>query len=105
MTSFIREFKDFVIRGNAVELAVGIVIGTAFNAVINSLVKDIIMGTFATIAGEPDFNSLTYGAIHWGAFLNTVINLVIIGFTVFIVIKAVNKLTRKEIIRTTLEQK
>lgn len=97
---FAEEFKTFIVKGNAIELAIGVVIGTAFNEVVNSLVKDIILGAITTFAGQPDFAELAYGAIRWGAFLNTLINLLIVGLSVFVAIKAVNKLTRRELVKT-----
>ena len=93
MKNFINEFRGFIIKGNAIDLAVGVVIGFAFNSVINSLVHDVILGAIANIFSQPDFSSFAWGALKWGAFLNTVINLLIVGFSVFVVIKIINKLT------------
>lgn len=93
MKSFVQEFQAFIIKGNAIDLAVGVVIGFAFNAVINSLVKDIILGAIANVFSQPDFSAFAWGAMKWGTFLNNVINLLIVGFSVFMVIKVVNKLT------------
>ncbi len=93
--SFINEFKAFVVKGNAIDLAVGVVIGAAFNEVVNSLVKDIILGTITTLAKQPDFSTLAYGSIRYGAFINTLLNLVIVGLSVFVAIKFVNRLARK----------
>lgn len=101
MKNFISEFKTFILRGNALELAIGVVIGTAFNTVVNSLVKDIILGTFATFTHKTDLSALSYGAIQWGSFLNSLINLLVIGLTIFIVIKAINKISGKEIVNQT----
>jgi large conductance mechanosensitive channel len=92
---FLTEFKTFIVKGNALDLAVGVVIGTAFNEVVNSLVKDIIMGVIATVAKQPDFSTWAYGSIRYGAFLNSLLNLVIVGFSVFIAIKVVNRMARR----------
>ena len=92
------EFKAFIVKGNAIDLAIAVVIGTAFNEVVNSLVKDIILGTITTIAKQPDFSTLAYGAIKWGSFLNSLINLLIVGLSVFMTIKILSKITRKEIV-------
>ena len=73
--NMINEFKAFIIKGNAIELAIGVVIGVAFNAVVNSLVKDIILGLIANLFTEPDFSALAWGAVHWGSFVNSLINL------------------------------
>ncbi len=94
-SGFINEFKTFIVKGNALDLAVGVVIGAAFNEVVNSLVKDIILGAITTIAKQPDFSTLAYGAIRYGAFINTLLNLLIVGLSVFVAIKFVNRLARK----------
>lgn len=105
MKQFTQEFKTFIIKGNAIELAVGVVIGTAFNAVVNSLVKDIILGLIANLASQPDFSAFAWGAVKWGSFLNSVINLLIVGFSVFVTIKVVNKLAGTKILRSETEKK
>jgi len=91
------EFKDFVLRGNVIDLAVAVVIGMAFGAVVNALVKDIITPIIAAIFGKPDFSAL-YFRIHksaflYGDFINAVITFLSIAFAVFIfVVKPVNYL-------------
>lgn len=95
MKNFIEEFKAFAIKGNAIELAVGIVIGTAFNNIVNSLVNDVIMQMIAMIFGQPDFSTITLGAIKIGSFINAVINFIIIALSVFVAVKAMNKLVKK----------
>ena len=89
----------------AIDLAVGVVIGLAFNAVINSLVHDVILGAVANIFSQPDFSALAWGAVKWGLFLNNIINLLIVGLSVFVVVKAVNRLTGAKIGQTPAEQK
>ena len=96
VSGFFNEFKSFIAKGNAVDLAVGVVIGTAFNQVVDSLVKDIILGAIATVAKQPDFSSFAYGAIKWGSFINSLLNLIIVGFSVFVTIKVMHRLTRKQ---------
>ena len=105
MKNFAKEFQAFIVKGNAIDLAIGVVIGFAFNAVINSLVHDIILGFIANIFSQPDFSSLAWGALKWGSFLNTVINLLIVGLSVFVVIKIVNRLTGAKIGQTPTEIK
>ena len=100
MREFVKEFQAFIIKGNAIDLAIGVVIGVAFNAVINSLVKDIILGLIANLFSQPDFSALAWGAVKWGSFLNNIINLIIVGFSVFVVIKVINKLTGAKIGQT-----
>ncbi|MHB0914575.1 MAG: large conductance mechanosensitive channel protein MscL [Thermoleophilia bacterium] len=91
----IKEFKDFVLRGNMLDLAVAVVIGAAFGAVITSLVTNIITPVIGAIAGQPDFSGLTFtinkSIFTYGAFINAVIAFVIIAAALFfIVIKPVN---------------
>jgi large conductance mechanosensitive channel len=93
----VKEFKQFLLRGNVVDLAVGIVIGVAFGAVVTALVADLITPIIAAIIGKPDFASLTF-TIHkstfkYGAFINTLIAFVSIAAAVFFfVVKPVNAL-------------
>ena len=93
----LQEFKDFILRGNLVELAVAVVIGTAFGALVNALVKDIITPIIAAIFGKPDFSALTF-TIHkshflYGDFINALITFLSIAVAVFFfVVKPVNYL-------------
>lgn len=84
---FIHEFKTFAFKGNMIDLAVGIVIGTAFNAIINSLVSDVVLPLIATIFGKPDFSEIIWGQIMIGKFLTSFINFLIIALSVFVVLK------------------
>jgi large conductance mechanosensitive channel protein len=83
----LREFKDFLLKGNIVDLAVAFVIGVAFAAVVNSFVNDLIMPLIAMIIGKPDFNDLTFSlndaVFHYGAFMTAVITFVAIAAAVF----------------------
>lgn len=94
----IQEFKDFVNRGNVLDLAVAVVLGAAFGAVVTSFVDDVLMQVIAAIGGQPDFSSLAIdvgdGEIRYGAFLNAVISFVLIAFGVFLLVKAVNRFRR-----------
>jgi len=108
-----QEFKDFIVKGNAFDLAVGVIIGGVFGAVVTSLVGDILMPPVGTILGGADFSNLFVtlkdGAItagpyvsiaaakeagavtlNYGAFINTLVNLVIVGFVLFMLVKGVN---------------
>jgi large conductance mechanosensitive channel len=92
-----REFRDFILRGNVVDLAVGIIIGVAFGTVVSALVKDLITPLIAAIGGKPDFSGLSFTINHskflWGDFINAVISFVIIAAVVFFfVVKPVNTL-------------
>lgn len=103
----IEEFKQFAIKGNVVDMSVGIIIGTAFTGIVNSLVKDIIMPPFAFITGGLDFSSMniilrqateTTAAVtlNYGTFLNTIISFLIVSFAIFFAIKQMNKLRRHQ---------
>ncbi len=92
MKNFLEEFKAFALKGSVIELAVGVVIGTAFNSIVDSLVKDVIMQAIAMLFKQPDFSAITLGAIRIGAFLNNIINFLIVAVSVFVAIKAINKL-------------
>jgi len=99
-----KEFKEFAMRGNVVDMAVGIIIGTAFGKIITSLVSDIIMPPIGFILGKVDFSNLVITVhektasspavvISYGAFINTIINFAIIAFAMFLIIKQMNKFT------------
>jgi large conductance mechanosensitive channel len=96
----LREFRAFLVRGNLVDLAVAVVIGTAFAAVVNAVVKDLITPLIAAIAGEPDFGDLAFtingSRFAYGDFLNQLLTFVIVAAVVFfLVIKPVNALTAR----------
>lgn len=98
--NFFNEFKTFAMRGNVMDMAVGIIIGAAFGKIVNSLVEDVIMPPIGWALGKVDFSNLVLKlnddvAIKYGAFLNTVISFIIVAFAVFILIKAVNTLQAK----------
>jgi large conductance mechanosensitive channel len=104
--SLIQEFKEFAVKGNAVDMAVGIIIGAAFTKVVNSLVSDIIMPPLGVLLGGVDFKDLAITLVKeagekpavvlkYGLFVNTVIDFMIVAFAMFMVIKAMNKVIRK----------
>lgn len=100
---FFQEFKAFAMRGNALDLAIGVIIGAAFSKIVNSLVTDIIMPPIGVFLGGKDFSNLAI-TIHeatatspavlfrYGSFINTVVDFSIIAFVIFLAIKAMNKL-------------
>ena len=114
----LKEFREFAMRGNVVDMAVGIIIGVAFGAIVQSLVADVIMPPIGLILGNVDFSNLFVvlkegaaaapyaslaeaqkaGAvtINYGKFLNAVVSFVIVAFAVFMLIRAINQLKRKE---------
>lgn len=105
--SFINEFKSFAVKGNAVELAVGIIIGAAFGKIVTSLVEDIIMPPIGWIIGGVDFTALKLKlpvlvegmqevTINYGNFLQVAFNFMIVAFAVFMLVRSLNKLRAKE---------
>ncbi len=104
--TFFTEFKEFAVRGNAIDLAVGIVIGTAFGKIVSSLVADIVTPPLGILLGGVDFKNLSVtlkeaeGSVapiilSYGAFLQSVIDFVIIAFAIFLLVKSINTLKRK----------
>jgi large conductance mechanosensitive channel len=105
---FFSEFKTFAVKGNVVDMATGVVIGAAFGKIVSSLVEGIVMPPIGLLIGGIDFSAIktvikSAGAdgkgevaIQWGAFLNTVISFAIVAFAIFLVIKAMNRVIRKE---------
>jgi len=99
----LKEFKDFISRGNVVDMAVGVVVGGAFTSIVNSLVKDILMPLIGIITGGIDFSSLaiTVGeaSINYGQFIQNIIYFLIVAWVIFLIVKAINKMrnaTKKE---------
>ena len=113
----LKEFREFIMRGNVIDLAVGVIIGAAFGGVVTSLVNDVIMPPIGLALGQVDFKELfvllkegttpgpyatvaaakAAGAVtlNWGAFVNTVINFLIVGFAIFMIVRAVNRIHKK----------
>ena len=104
-----KEFGTFIARGNVLDLAVGVIVGAAFGAVVKSLVEQVIMPPIGLATGGLDFAQLKYVlkpadlaaktaevAIGYGAFVNTLINFLIVAFVIFLIVKAVNSLKREE---------
>jgi large conductance mechanosensitive channel len=103
------EFRDFIARGNVIDLAVGVVIGAAFGKIVTSLVNDVIMPPIGLALGGVDFSALkivlkqpdpakkaSEVAISYGLFTNTLIQFLIVAFVIFLVVKAINSLKRRE---------
>jgi large conductance mechanosensitive channel len=104
--SIVQEFKDFAVKGNAVDLAVGVVVGAAFGAITNSLVDDIINPPLGFILGGIDFDNMGVTlreatetteavVINYGAFISSLINFLVIAFVLFLVVKTMNHLRRQ----------
>ena len=112
MQGFLKEFKEFAVKGNVIDMAVGIIIGGAFSPIVNSLVKDIIMPPIGFVMNNVDFSNLYFSltpsaeqyatvaeaqeaglvTINYGVFINTLISFLIVSFAVFLLVKAINKL-------------
>lgn len=87
----IKELKSFLFKGNVLDLAVAVVIGAAFKAIVDSLVADIIMPVVGLLFGQPDFSSITlFGSVMVGNFINAIVNFLIVGTVLFFVVKAAN---------------
>lgn len=112
MSKFLKEFKDFALKGNMIDMAVGIIIGGAFNGLVKSLVEDIIMPAVSLVTGKIDFSNMfialdgnhyatleaakeATSTISYGLFITEVINFVIMAFVVFCIVKELNKLHKK----------
>lgn len=117
---FVKEFKEFAVKGNAVDLAVGVIIGGAFGKIIDSIVNDLVMPVVSAIIGSPDFSNLymvlkdpaqkissgmaladaraVEGAVvfAYGNFITILINFILLAFVIFMMVRAINKLKRKE---------
>ncbi len=105
--SFAKEFKEFAMRGNVMDMAVGIVIGGAFGKIVSSFVADVIMPAIGMLTGGVDFSKLKITlkaasegveavTINYGMFINTIIDFIIIAFAIFLVVKAMNAAKKKE---------
>lgn len=112
LKGFLKEFKEFAVKGNVIDMAVGIIIGGAFSPIVNSLVKDIIMPPIGFVMNNVDFSNLYLSltptsehystvaeaqeaglvTINYGTFINTLISFLIVSFAVFLLVKAINKL-------------
>lgn len=122
----LKEFKEFVARGNALDLAIGVIMGAAFGAIVNSLVNDVVMpvvglvlgkvdfgnlfvvlreggkpGPYATLAAAKDAGAVTLG---YGLFINAVVSFLIVAFVVFLLVKAINKVRRPQVAEVTTKE-
>jgi len=109
----LKEFKDFAMRGNVIDLAIGVIIGAAFTSIINSLVNDVLMPPIGMLVGKVDFSNLfisldgtsypsldaakAAGAatINYGLFINSLINFLIVAFAIFLLVRAINRMSHK----------
>lgn len=104
MKALIKEFKEFISRGNVMDMAVGVIIGGAFTAIVNSLVNDMLMPLLSLLTGGFDFSGLSIAlgegenaaTINYGSFISAIINFLLIALVIFLIIKAINKVSRKK---------
>ena len=112
MKKFFQEFKEFAMKGNVVDMAVGVIIGAAFGKIVTSLVNDIIMPGIGVLTGGTNFSEYKFvikqavmdgetiitpeAAITWGAFVQTIVDFIIVAFCIFMAIKVVNRMKRKK---------
>jgi large conductance mechanosensitive channel len=105
--SVVKEFKEFAMRGNVLDLAIGIIIGGVFGKVVSSMVNDVLMPPIGVLIGGVDFSSFVItlkegvdktpaSVLKYGVFLNNILDFVIVAFAVFLIVKAVNRMKRKE---------
>ncbi len=99
--SMIKEFKEFAMKGNVVDMAVGIIIGAAFGRIVTSLVNDVIMPPIGILLGGLDFSSFSIVlkegvAIKYGTFINTLLDFIIVAFCIFMMIRAINAMRKKQ---------
>ncbi len=96
----LKEFRDFAMRGNVIDLAVGVIIGGAFGKIVGSLVNDILMPLIGLVLGGVNFaeQAIQVGAasVKWGAFVQTIIDFILIAFVIFLIVKAANKVKKEE---------
>ncbi|WP_371877478.1 large-conductance mechanosensitive channel protein MscL [Thiovibrio frasassiensis] len=103
----LKEFKEFAMRGNVVDMAIGIIIGSAFGKIVSSLVQDVIMPPIGLIMGNVDFSNLVLTlreksetaeaiTLKYGVFINTILDFTIVAFAIFMLIKQMNRLKKKE---------
>lgn len=104
----LQEFKEFAIKGNAVDMAVGIIVGAAFGKIISSLVADIFMPPIGVLIGGVDFSKLAFTlkeatgntpavTLNYGNFIQTLVDFTVIAFAIFMMVKLINRLKRKEV--------
>ena len=94
----LKEFKEFALKGNIIDMAIGVVIGGAFQKIVNSLVNDIIMPAISVLTGKVDFSDMVFtvgnASIKYGNFITAIVDFLIIAFSIFLVVKYLNKLNK-----------
>ena len=101
---FIKEFKEFAIKGNVMDMAVGVIIGAAFGKIVSSLVDDVLMPLVGMVTGNVDFTDLVFqigegedaAVLKYGTFIQNTVDFIIVAFCIFLMLKGINKLNRKK---------
>ena len=101
---FIKEFKEFAMKGNVMDMAVGVIIGGAFGKIVSSLVDDVLMPVVGMITGNVDFTTLVWqigegegaAVLKYGTFIQNIVDFLIVAFCIFLMLKGINKLNRKK---------
>ena len=101
---FIKEFKEFAMKGNVMDMAVGVIIGAAFGKIVSSMVDDILMPLVGMVTGNVDFTNLAFqigegedaAVLKYGNFIQNTVDFIIVAFCIFLMLKAINKLNRKK---------
>ncbi|MDD5624020.1 MAG: large-conductance mechanosensitive channel protein MscL [Candidatus Peribacteraceae bacterium] len=97
--SILKEFRDFAVKGNALDLAIGVIIGAAFGKIVSSLVNDVLMPLIGLLIGNIDFSTLAIGIgsaqVKYGLFLQSVVDFLIVAFMIFLVVKQMNRFNKK----------
>lgn len=100
MKNFLKEFKAFAVKGNVLDLAVAVIIGGAFGAIVSSFVNDLVMPLIGAIFAIPDFSTLAVDvngtAILYGSFIQAVVNFIIVALSIFVMVRALNNMKKKE---------
>ena len=94
----LKEFKEFALRGNVMDLAVGVIIGAAFGKIVASVTDDLIMPVIGLAVGKMDYSDIMLGPMKVGSFLNAVLNFLIIAFCVFLIVKAANRFKKPPVV-------
>ena len=94
---FVSEFKEFISKGNVLDLAVGVIIGGAFGKIVTSLTDDIIMPIVGLLGGQPDFSAIHLGPIKIGLFINALVGFLILAVIIFFIVKGANSIKKKPV--------
>lgn len=104
----LKEFREFAIRGNVMDLAVAVIIGAAFGKIVTSLVDNILMPLIGLVMGGVDFSALSLqvgdAVVQWGLFVQSIIDFIIIAFVIFLIVRAINRLQREEPVTPTTKE-